>query len=82
VYARGGRMRRTMGAMHTDTRVRVTTGGAGRAEILRLAAAAGVDPRTAARALRDGVDAVRGPHRVREALRAAMTDLGRDAGAQ
>lgn len=62
-----------MRIMHrVDDRPHITTGGASRAKILRLAATAGVDPRTAARALRDGVDAVRGPHRVREALRAAL----------
>ncbi|HEY1958602.1 MAG TPA: hypothetical protein VGH28_23450 [Polyangiaceae bacterium] len=49
----------------------VTTGTPDRARILRLAAAAGVDPRTIARALRDGVDSIR-TGRDREAIRAAL----------
>lgn len=42
---------------------------------LRLAAAAGCDPRTAARALREGPERVRGAY-VRERLTTAMRELG------
>lgn len=67
--------------MHTTTtksarKDRVTTAAHDRAQVLRLAAAAGVDVRTAARALREGPDAIRGPHRVREALRIALAAEG------
>jgi len=41
-------------------------------EILTLAAAAGVDPRTAKRALVDGVDVIKGEE-VRARIRAAMS---------
>lgn len=42
---------------------------------LRLAASAGCDPRTAARALRDGPQAIRGAY-VRERIERAMLELG------
>ena len=59
---------RTRRIVHTMS---ITTGTPERARILRLAALAGVDPRTIARALREGVDAIR-VHRDREAIRAAL----------
>ena len=58
-----------MGTTHTTHNV--TTGTPDRARILVIAALACVDPRTAARALAKGVDAIR-THRDREALRIAI----------
>jgi hypothetical protein len=55
-----------MRIMHIDT------GHPNRQQILDLAARAGVDPRTAERALREGIDSIRNG-RVRESLRIAMT---------
>jgi hypothetical protein len=57
----------------------VTTAEADRRRVLHLAAVAGVDVRTAARALREGADAIRGPHRTREAIRSALQALKGDA---
>lgn len=64
-------MRRTA-ARHTPHLT--TAPAADRTAALQLAAVAGCDVRTAARALREGPDAIRGPHRIREAIRAALRD--------
>ena len=55
----------------------VHTATANRPRVLRLAAATGLDPRTIARALRDGIDSIR-VHRAREAIRAALAAEGGD----